>query len=192
MHERKATMASLADGFVALPGGLGTLEETLEMLTWSQLGIHRKPVGLVNVAGYWDPLLSLLAHAAREGFIRPEHLALFVVADTPSDLLDRLATWNPPSLPRALALFRAVVTRARWAGDRVGGPATTSVAALGAVDVTIRPAAPACVGSDTGRRTPPPTPPPSAPRCVHEKEEARAKRACPGASEALVQRGGAG
>ena len=101
MHERKATMASLADGFLALPGGLGTLEETLEMLTWTQLGIHRKPLGLLNVAGYWDPLLSLLAHAARESFIRPEHLALLVVADTASQLLDRLATWNPPSLPRA-------------------------------------------------------------------------------------------
>jgi hypothetical protein len=101
MHERKATMASLADAFIALPGGLGTLEETLEMLTWTQLGIHRKPLGLLNVAGYWDPLRALLAHAVGESFIRPEHLALVVVADTPAHLLDRLATWNPPSLPGA-------------------------------------------------------------------------------------------
>jgi uncharacterized protein (TIGR00730 family) len=101
MHERKATMASLADGFIALPGGLGTLEEMLEMLTWTQLGIHRKPLGLLNVAAYWDPLLSLLHHAARESFIRPEHLDLLLAAPTPPALLDRLATWNPPTLPRA-------------------------------------------------------------------------------------------
>src|SRR4029453_18554601 len=69
MHERKATMAALADGFVALPGGLGTLEETLETLTWSQLGIQRKSVGLLNVRGYWDALLRLLAHAVQEGFV---------------------------------------------------------------------------------------------------------------------------
>jgi uncharacterized protein (TIGR00730 family) len=99
MHERKATMASLADAFVALPGGLGTLEETLEMLTWTQLGVHRKPVGLLNVGAYWDPLLALLDHAAREAFVRPECLALLLSADAPSILLDRLAAWSPPSFP---------------------------------------------------------------------------------------------
>jgi uncharacterized protein (TIGR00730 family) len=96
MHERKATMASLADGFVALPGGLGTFEETLEMLTWSQLGIHAKPVGVLNAAGYYDGLLRWLAQAVSEGFVAREHLGLLLFADTPSDLLDRLARWQPP------------------------------------------------------------------------------------------------
>jgi uncharacterized protein (TIGR00730 family) len=96
MHERKATMASLADAFVALPGGLGTLEETLEMLTWTQLGIHSKPLGLLDVAGYWTPLLTLLAHATREAFIRGEDRTLHVSADTPAVLLDRLDAWKLP------------------------------------------------------------------------------------------------
>lgn len=100
MHERKALMASLADAFVALPGGLGTLEETLEMLTWVQLGISPKPVGLLNVRGYWDALLAQLAHAAREGFIRPEHLALVLTAGTSAALLDRLSA-PPPLSARA-------------------------------------------------------------------------------------------
>lgn len=101
MHERKATMAGLVDGFIALPGGLGTLEETLEILTWAQLGIHRKPVGLLNVAGYYDGLLRMLGHAVREGFLRREYFALLLFADTPGELLDRFATWQPPALPRA-------------------------------------------------------------------------------------------
>lgn len=101
MHERKATMAALVDGFVALPGGLGTLEETLEILTWSQLGIHRKPVGVLNVAGYWDPLLRMLAHAVREGFVKREYLGLLVFGDTPAELLDRMTGWRPPSFTRA-------------------------------------------------------------------------------------------
>jgi uncharacterized protein (TIGR00730 family) len=101
MHERKATMAALADAFIALPGGLGTLEELLEMLTWSQLGIHDKPLALLNVVGYWDALVQLLDHAARERFVRPEYLAFLVTADTPGALLDRLTSWNAPTLPRA-------------------------------------------------------------------------------------------
>jgi uncharacterized protein (TIGR00730 family) len=101
MHERKATMASLVDGFVALPGGLGTLEETLEILTWSQLGIHDKPVGLLNVAGYFDPLQGLLARAVAEGFVRREYLDLLLSADTPAALLDAFAAWRPPPMIRA-------------------------------------------------------------------------------------------
>ena len=97
MHERKATMASLVEGFIALPGGLGTLEEALEILTWSQLGIHRKPVGLLNVAGYYDGLLGFLAHAVKEGFVRPEYAALLLAADTAAELLDRFAAWHPPA-----------------------------------------------------------------------------------------------
>lgn len=100
MHERKATMASLADGFVALPGGLGTFEETLEMLTWSQLGVHSKPVGVLNVAGYYDGLLRWLSHAVSEGFLKRETLALLLFGDTSSELLDRMASWTAPPGPR--------------------------------------------------------------------------------------------
>ena len=101
MHERKALLASLCDGFLALPGGLGTFEETLEVLTWAQLGIHRKPVGVLNVEGYWDGLRRLLAHAVGEGFVRPEYAALLLFSGTPAELLDRLAAWHPPALARA-------------------------------------------------------------------------------------------
>lgn len=101
MHERKATMAALVDGFVALPGGLGTFEEMLEMLTWSQLGVHAKPVGVLNVAGYYDGLLRWLSHAVSEGFLRRENLALLLFGDTAAELLDRLAGWRPPPGPRA-------------------------------------------------------------------------------------------
>jgi uncharacterized protein (TIGR00730 family) len=101
MHERKALMARLSDGFVTLPGGLGTLEETFEVLTWAQLGIHRKPVALLNVAGYWDGLLALLGHAEREGFVRAEAAGLLLAASTPAALLDLVATWAPDPAPRA-------------------------------------------------------------------------------------------
>ena len=101
MHERKATMAALADGFIALPGGLGTLEETLEILTWAQLGIHTKPVAALNTAGYWDHLIRMLGHAIAEEFVRREYAALLLFADTPGDLLDRMLAWRPPDLPRA-------------------------------------------------------------------------------------------
>jgi uncharacterized protein (TIGR00730 family) len=95
MHERKALMASLADGFVGMPGGLGTLEEICEMLTWAQLGIHRKPVALLDVAGYWAGLRALLAHAITEGFVDPASAGLLLVATTPDELLDRLSAWQP-------------------------------------------------------------------------------------------------
>jgi uncharacterized protein (TIGR00730 family) len=101
MHERKATMASLADAFVALPGGLGTLEETLEILTWAQLGIHAKPVAVLDVLGYYEGLRHLLDHAQHEGFVRPEHAALLLFAGTAEDLLDRLRAWRPPAMRRA-------------------------------------------------------------------------------------------
>jgi uncharacterized protein (TIGR00730 family) len=99
MHERKAKMASLADGFVAMPGGLGTFEETLEILTWSQLGIHRKPIGLLNVDGYYDGLLAMIAHAIAEGFVPAEYRALSVTASTPAALLDLMESWRPPDFP---------------------------------------------------------------------------------------------
>ena len=101
MHERKALMASLVDGFIAMPGGLGTFEETLEVLTWSQLGIHRKPIGLLNVEGYYDGLLGMIAHGVKETFIRREYLTLFVSAATPGKLLDEMEAWRPPPIPGA-------------------------------------------------------------------------------------------
>ena len=96
MHERKAKMASLSDAFVAMPGGMGTLEELTEVLTWAQLGIHHKPCALLDVAGYWRPLIRLLDHAVEERFLRPEHRRLLLVERSPDRLLDRLARWRPP------------------------------------------------------------------------------------------------
>ncbi len=100
MHVRKARMAELSDAFIAMPGGLGTLEELAEVLTWGYLGIHRKPTGLLDVAGYWDPLIALLDHAVEEGFLRPEHRSLVVVERSPARLLDRLARHRVPTAPR--------------------------------------------------------------------------------------------
>lgn len=96
MHERKAHMARLADAFIALPGGFGTLEELFEIVTWAQLGIHRKPIGLLNVAGYYDALIALLDQAVAEGFVSRENHGLVVVEQEPDALLDRLATHQGP------------------------------------------------------------------------------------------------
>ena len=90
MHERKAMMASLSDGFIAMPGGMGTLEELFEMLTWSQLGIHRKPVGVLNVDGFYDHLVGFIGHATEQGFIRPQQAAIMQVEADPVALLARL------------------------------------------------------------------------------------------------------
>ncbi|MBI4582985.1 MAG: TIGR00730 family Rossman fold protein [Planctomycetes bacterium] len=100
MHERKALMADLADAFIALPGGLGTLEELCEILTWAQLGLHRKPCGLLNVLGYFDPLLALLDHAVEEGFVTTDHRSLVVQEADPDRLLHRLNTYQPPQFKR--------------------------------------------------------------------------------------------
>jgi uncharacterized protein (TIGR00730 family) len=97
MHERKALMAQLADAFAALPGGYGTLDETFEMLTWAQLGLHHKPIGWLNVAGFFDGLLAFLDHTVREGFVKPIHRHLVVHAADPSDLLELLAGATPPA-----------------------------------------------------------------------------------------------
>ncbi len=95
MHQRKALMNELSDAFIALPGGFGTLDEFFEILTWSQLGIHSKPSGLLNVCGYYDGLLAMLDHAVNERFLRPAHRAL-VLADSDADsLLQRLASFSP-------------------------------------------------------------------------------------------------
>lgn len=97
MHERKALMADLADGFIALPGGYGTFDELFEILTWAQLGLHAKPVGLLNVAGFFDPLLALIEHSSAEGFIPTYKAALVLQKPTPAALLDSFAAYVPVS-----------------------------------------------------------------------------------------------
>ena len=96
MHERKALMAELSDAFMALPGGLGTMEEFFEILTWSQLGLHAKPCGLLNVGSYFDHLIGFIDHAVREGFLEAAHRDLFVVDQRPDALLDKLASYQAP------------------------------------------------------------------------------------------------
>jgi uncharacterized protein (TIGR00730 family) len=96
MHERKAMMAELADGFVALPGGIGTLEEFFEIWTWGQLGMHQKPCGLLNVAGYFDPLLEFLDRAVAEKFVRDVHRQMVIVESDPAILLSRFESYEPP------------------------------------------------------------------------------------------------
>jgi uncharacterized protein (TIGR00730 family) len=105
MHERKKMMSDLADAFVALPGGMGTLEELSEILTWSQLGLHPrpKPLGLLDVEGYWAPFVAFLDHAVAEGFIRPEHRRMVLVAATPEGLLGALERYEPPAVTRWIA-----------------------------------------------------------------------------------------
>lgn len=102
MHERKAAIAGRADAFVALPGGIGTLEELAETWTWTLLGLHAKPCGVLNVAGYFDPLLAFLDQMAAEGFVSGPHRALLAVAAEPDELLDRLAAAAPPPRPKWL------------------------------------------------------------------------------------------
>lgn len=100
MHARKAAMAELSDAFVALPGGLGTFDELFEIATWAQLGIHSKPVGVLDVAGYFEPLRALLARAVDAGFVRPEHRDLLHVASDPDLLLDRLEIAQPAEMSK--------------------------------------------------------------------------------------------
>ena len=100
MHERKALMADRADAFVALPGGVGTIEELIEALTWTQLRIHDKPVGLLDAGGYWEPLRATLDWAVEAEFVRPGHRAMLLADDDPAALLDALAAWEPPGLPK--------------------------------------------------------------------------------------------
>jgi uncharacterized protein (TIGR00730 family) len=96
MHQRKALMAELSDGFVALPGGVGTLEEFFEIWTWGQLGMHTKPCGLLNVSGYFDPLLEFLDHAVTEKFVRDVHRSMVIVDSDPERLLAKFESYDPP------------------------------------------------------------------------------------------------
>src|SRR6185295_2750615 len=97
MHQRKSQMADLSDGFIALPGGIGTLEGFFEILTWGQLGIHAKPCGILNIAGYFDALTVFLDHAVAEGFLTQSHRNTIMVETKPRALLDRLRAYEPPS-----------------------------------------------------------------------------------------------
>jgi uncharacterized protein (TIGR00730 family) len=95
MHERKALMAEMADGFIAMPGGIGTFEEFFEILTWAQLGFHKKPCAILNIAGYYDGLLALCDTAVREGFLRPPHRALILEDPDPESLLEKMNSFEP-------------------------------------------------------------------------------------------------
>ena len=100
MHERKAMMADLADAFIALPGGLGTLEEIFEIWTWAQLGLHAKPVGFLDVDGFYAPLMQFLDRAMRERFLREEHRAIAVIERDPAELLHKFDHWQPPKVEK--------------------------------------------------------------------------------------------
>lgn len=100
MHERKAKMAELADAFIALPGGMGTLEEIAEILTWSQLGLHVKPCGLLDVGGYFGPLVAFFDHAVEEGFLRREHRRMLAVESDPGAILERFAEYRAPTVTK--------------------------------------------------------------------------------------------
>jgi uncharacterized protein (TIGR00730 family) len=100
MHERKKLMADLSDGFVTLPGGYGTLEEFLEVLSWAQLGIHEKPCGLLDVDGYYEPLAHLFDKAVEEGFLHPDHRSLVLTEEDPRRLLDKMERYAPPKTKR--------------------------------------------------------------------------------------------
>ena len=102
MHERKALMADLSDGFMALPGGMGTFDEFCEILTWAQLGIHQKPCGILNVENYFTPLLAMFDHAMREGFLHDSHRALVIEATEPESLLDLFAKYQPQHVEKWL------------------------------------------------------------------------------------------
>lgn len=102
MHERKSMMFDLSDGFIALPGGFGTLEEMAELMTWAQLGFHKKPCGLLNVDGYFDELLSFLDSAVSKGFIKLEHRQMLLVSDDPNELLEQFESYNAPEIEKWL------------------------------------------------------------------------------------------
>ena len=103
MHARKARMAELADGFIALPGGLGTFEELFEVLTWAQLGFHAKPIGLLDVAGYYAPLARMLEAGVEEGFMKPENRDLVLHGERAVDLLQAMAQYHPPTVSRQIS-----------------------------------------------------------------------------------------
>uniref|UniRef100_A0A2P2Q551 Cytokinin riboside 5'-monophosphate phosphoribohydrolase n=1 Tax=Rhizophora mucronata TaxID=61149 RepID=A0A2P2Q551_RHIMU len=112
MHQRKAEMARQSDAFIALPGGYGTLEELLEVITWAQLGIHDKPVGLLNVEGYYNPLLSFIDKAVEEGFIAPTARHIIVLAPTPRELVKKMEEYFPR--------HEIVASKLNWEMEQLG------------------------------------------------------------------------
>ena len=102
MHERKQKMADLADGFIAMPGGMGTLEEICEIMTWAQLGLHQKPMGFLNINGYYDQLIAYMDHMVEEGFLKPVYRSMVIVANTPAALLDKMTAYQAPDLPHLI------------------------------------------------------------------------------------------
>jgi uncharacterized protein (TIGR00730 family) len=102
MHERKAMMADLCDAVIAMPGGFGTFDELFEILTWAQLGMHEKPIGLLNVARFYDPMVAFIDHVVKEGFVSEEHTRLFMMDDDPNALLEAFTTYQPPPLGKKL------------------------------------------------------------------------------------------
>src|SRR5665647_689074 len=118
MHERKTMMAELSDGFIAMPGGIGTFEEIFEIWTWSQLGIHAKPCGLLNVAGYYDALTTFLDHAATEQFLKPQHRSLLIVEHEPEALMDRFGRVHSTD-PRACVVNATPIKQSREAASGI-------------------------------------------------------------------------
>ncbi|AYA35792.1 TIGR00730 family Rossman fold protein [Hymenobacter oligotrophus] len=106
MHQRKLRMVELAEGFIAMPGGFGTLEELFEVLTWGQLGLHRKPIGLLNVAGFYDALIHLLEHMVLQGLLRSENRRQLLVADNVDELLAQMNAWQPSNVEKWLTPSR--------------------------------------------------------------------------------------
>jgi uncharacterized protein (TIGR00730 family) len=106
MHERKALMAELADGFIALPGGMGTIDEFFEVLTWAQLGMHHKPCGLLNVCGYYDHLVAFLDHAVEQQFIQPTHRHAVLLAEDVEAMLDAFSSYQAPRTSKAEWILR--------------------------------------------------------------------------------------
>ena len=106
MHQRKLIMSERSDGFIALPGGFGTLEELFEIITWSQLGLHQKPVGLLNINGFYDPLINLLEGMVRKGFLKMENFEILLIATEPEQLLDKMRSFVPKNVPKWLTQDR--------------------------------------------------------------------------------------
>lgn len=100
MHERKRIMNEYAEGIIALPGGFGTLEELFEMITWAQLGLHKKPVGILNTAGYYSHLIQFIDHMVEQGLLRPENRSMLLVADTIERLLEKMENYTPPAVSK--------------------------------------------------------------------------------------------
>lgn len=105
MHERKAKMSELSDGYIALPGGYGTFEELFEVVSWSQLGIHKKPIGLFNIQSYYEPLIEMVNHAVKRGFVKTSHKDLMVSAEDSQTLIDRLKSFTRPEMEHKWTLI---------------------------------------------------------------------------------------